>query len=228
MKNGTARKLAALAGAVSGALGAYIAVRPRFLHWGATDEERHRDLPGDDIVEDARYTATRAVTIEAPPEAVWPWLAQMGQTRGGFYSYEWLENLFGLNIHNADRVIPELQHLRPGDLVPLAPGNRLALQVETIEPPHTLVLRTPGNLADHLAEGHVIGTWTFAVEPLDEESSRLIVRWRSTYRRTALGAIANRYALEPVHFLMERKMLLGIKARAERAFLESGVAPHAA
>ena len=109
------------------------------LHWGATTEESREPLPGDELIHDAGLVATRAITIEAVPEAVWPWVVQIGADRGGFYSYDRLENLAGCNLRSADSVVPEWQHLAPGDLVRLHP--QVALTVASVEPNHSLVLR---------------------------------------------------------------------------------------
>ena len=107
------------------ALAAYrYVVQPWHKTWGATEEEAQKPLPGDEFVPDPAYMTTRAITIEAPPEDVWPWLVQVGQDRGGFYSYEWLENIFGLDIHNADEIISEWQNLEVGDIVRLGPTDR--------------------------------------------------------------------------------------------------------
>ena len=93
-------------------------VRERLLNWGATEAEVHAGLPGDELLDDADGVATRAITIDAPPSAVWPWIAQMGPgPRGGAYTYDWIENRFGLNMHSADRVLPEFQHPAPGDTI---------------------------------------------------------------------------------------------------------------
>ena len=171
----------------SGLIGAYLAVgRPLMLHWGSTCE----DLAAQ------RAQSTRAVTVEAPPEAVWPWLAQIGQDRGGFYSYEWLENLAGCEMHNADEVHPEWQRREPGELVPLHPLN--GLPVSRFEPGRVLALA---------------GWGTFELVPHGPGCTRLIARGEIP-RGTA--AVANTLLMEIPHFLMERKMLLGIKARAER------------
>ena len=172
----------------SGLIGAYLAVgRPLMLHWGATCED----------LADQRAQSTRAVTVDAPPEAVWPWLAQIGQDRGGFYSYEWLENLAGCEMHNADEVHPEWQRREPGELVPLHPLN--GLPVSRFEPGRVLGLA---------------GWGTFELVPHGPGCTRLIARGEIP-RGTA--AVANALLMEIPHFLMERKMLLGIKERAERA-----------
>jgi hypothetical protein len=116
-----------------------LVVHPWMLRWGATDAEVAKRLPGDELVPDPAYSTTRAVTVEAPAEAVWPWVAQVGQDRAGFYSYEWLEDLAGCRITNADRVHPEWQKRAVGDGVPLRPS--IALPVSHFEPGHALVLK---------------------------------------------------------------------------------------
>ncbi len=215
-------------------VGAYAAiVRPWFLSWGTHPSEVDRELPGDHLVERPRVLSTRAITIEAAVEQVWPWLAQMGQDRGGLYSYDWLENLAGCRIHNADWIVPEWQQLDQGDQVRLAPpdlGGGIALEVDTIDPPFALVLRSPGDRAAALAEGMPWASWAFVLVPLTPHRCRLAVRWRADYTPTVTGVLVNQLLVEPVHFLMERKMLLGIKERAERPAVPPAwlVPPHAA
>ncbi len=193
---------------------------PRMSSWGATTTEAAEVLPGDEIVGEPKYRTTHAVTVRAPVEQVWPWLVQLGQGRGGMYSYDWLENLAGLRMHSADRIVPELQQLAVGDVVRLVPEGTqpgLGFVVARLEPPHLLVLG-PGSTRQEAIEGHLpYPSWTFLLRPLDERSSRLVVRFQSDFEPTARGWLMNKYALEPVHFVMERKMLLGIKERAERA-----------
>jgi hypothetical protein len=174
-----------------------LAVRHWLLNWGSSPEERVRRLPGDELVESCAHQTTRAVTIDAPVKDVWPWLAQIGQDRGGFYSYAWLENLAGCRLRNADQVHPEWQHLEAGELVLLHPAS--GLELKRLEPNRALALA---------------GGWTFALEPLGDARTRLFARGHSSH---GLGARLYALLLELPHFLMERKMLLGIKARAERA-----------
>ena len=210
---------AVLAGAAA-LVGYATLVRPRILRWGASDQEAAERLPGDEVVTRPRYQTTHAVTINAPPSRVWPWLVQLGQGRGGLYSYDWLENLFGLGFRSADRILPELQHLQVGDQVWLAPRDSampLWYQVLDLQPPQTLVLGPHGDRQEALDQGLPWPTWTFVLRDLGNGSSRLIVRMRSDFTPTPLGLLANKYALEPVHFAMERRMLLGIKHRAEQA-----------
>jgi hypothetical protein len=142
-------------------------------------------LPGDGLVPRPVYETTRAVTIEAPPAAVWPWIVQMGQGRAGFYSYDWLENLFGLEIHNADRIHPEWQDLAPGDTVRLAPadqyGGRAVMRVVHLDPNRALVfgpaVETPEDLEAAATTG--AGTWAFVLNRRAHDQTRLIVRTRS-------------------------------------------------
>jgi hypothetical protein len=191
--------------AAGGAIGYVRAVRPWHLRWGATAEEATRRLPGDELVADPELDTTRATTIDAPIDEVWPWLAQTGQTRGGFYSYTWPENLVGCRMHNADRIVPEWQGTDAGDKVWLHP--RVALPVREVVPGRAIVLGD---------------TWTFVLEPIGEQTTRFLVRGRGHFRQPdlklpALNFVYWRLIFEPAHFIMERKMMLGIKERAERA-----------
>jgi hypothetical protein len=193
---------------------------PRMTSWGATPEEVAEPMPGDEVVGTPKYRTTHAVTVGAPPGRVWPWLAQMGQGRGGLYSYDWLENLVGLDMHSADRVVPELQDLAVGDQVRMVPEGTepdLSFTVLRVEPPHLLVLGPDAGKDQVLASGMPFPCWTFALRPDPAGGTRLVVRFQSDFEPTPLGWMMNKYALGPVHFAMERKMLLGIKERAEQA-----------
>src|SRR5512136_565862 len=131
---------ASVIGLAAGAVAIYTyVIRPWHLRWGTLDDEADRALPGDEWVPNARLCATHAVTIHAPLEQVWPWLVQIGQGRGGFYSYEFIENALGADIHNTDRILPEFQNLKMGDHVPLAQGG-FGVPVAILDAPHTLVL----------------------------------------------------------------------------------------
>jgi hypothetical protein len=185
-----------------GSLAIYCALlRRRILTWGATEAEAKSRLPGDDLLEDADDIATRAIEIRGPTSSVWPWLAQMGPSpRGGAYTYDWIENLLGLNMHSADSVLPEFQHPRVGDTIGYG-SNRMRL--ELVEPRHVLAWRSEdGNWA-----------WTFVLEPRDG-GTRLISRNR--FRLPTLAARIGMLPMEPASLVMERKMLLGIKQRAEK------------
>lgn len=186
-------------------------IRPWHLRWGATDAEVAGALPGDELVPEPAGDTTRAVTVNAPPEAIWPWLAQLGQAKGGFYSYERLENLLGCAIHNADRVVPAWQQVQPGDLVKLAPSPDAppAYVVARVEPGRALVLGHHLGLSSDPASPWS-DTWQFVIVPVDGQTSRLIVRSRSIAGTPPLNR-----ALEPGIFVMEQRMLRGIKERAE-------------
>jgi hypothetical protein len=171
---------------------------------GATDEEIGRALPGDEIVPPPAMATTHAITIDAPPEAVWPWLMQMGPGRGGVYTYDWIENLMGLDMHSADRIHPEWQDLAAGNEFHLSKSGP-PLRVEAIEPRRTLLLAMPDRT----------WSWVFFLEPAEGGRTRLIER-----NRMPVGRVKERLRLElmlPGAYLMERKMLRGIKTRAEQA-----------
>lgn len=192
----------------------YPAARWWFMRWGADLEEIEATLPGDELVPHPTTATTRAITIDAPPEAIWPWLVQMGQDRGGLYSYDWLESMLGLHFHNADRIVPEWQHLEVGDRIRLAPpsaGPDAAFTVVAIHPPRWIVT-TAGNPP-------IGATWVFVLHPIDAHRTRLIVRMRASLGLPALAEWFGMRVLEPVHFVMERKQLLRIKQRATRTAL---------
>jgi hypothetical protein len=197
-------------------------VRPWILHWGATATEVKEQLPGDELVDRPRYNATHAITIKASAASVWPWLVQIGQGRGGFYSYDWLENLVGCDIHNAERIVPEFQELKVGGPVRLAPPPAkegmpdFAFKVAIVEPEQALVIVTPGSFEENAGTSLPFASWAFILQPLDETTCRLIIRFRSSYHLSLGAFLINQAILEPIHFIMERKMLLGIKERAER------------
>jgi hypothetical protein len=220
--NGAAAALGGLATAAATAASVYwFLVRPWHLRWGASEEEVTRALPGDELVPDAKISSTHAVTIQASPAEVWPWLVQLGQGRGGFYSYDWIENAMGLDIHTADAVLPEYQHLKVGDTIPLAPDG-FGLPVILLEPEQMLVLcgdtRLGGATIPALKPGeYLAASWGFYLSGQADGTTRLAERWRAGYTPTALNTIFYRAFLEPGAFLMQRKMLLGIKARAEGA-----------
>lgn len=216
--------LTMLVTAAAGALGAYVAfIRPWHLRWGATDDEVACPLLGDSLIDKPRLQATHAVTVHAPPEAIWPWLVQMGQGRGGFYSYEGVERLLGLRAGNADRILPDLQELHAADELPVAP-NGAGLPVDIVVPYRTLVMHSdspiPARVAVMQAGYYRSVTWTFHLEPIDAENTRLIERWRADWEPTPMNTLVIRALLEPGAFIMERRMLLGIKARAEHAWAE--------
>lgn len=202
--------------AIGAAAAAYtLLARPRQLSWGATDHESHEPLRGDELIAHADLSATRAITIRASADQVWPWIAQLGQGRGGFYSYDFLENLAGCDMHSADRIVPEWQDVGVGDEVRLAPEAGLA--VATVEPGRTLVL------SGEMPMGSIASlcdfTWEFALRDEPDETTRLLVRERYAYTRPWARLIVE--PTEVVSFVMSQKMLRGIKARAERTAMPS-------
>ena len=187
--------------------------------WGASADEARLLLPGDELVAPPAAQVTRAVTINAPVEQVWPWVIQLGADRGGFYSYDWLENLFRLGIHSATRVVPEWQTRQIGDLVFANRGGTGGWYVMEVVPDSALVLKMADPKQGRPARRDAgLGwefLWTFAVRPLPDGRTRLLVRERTGFGRRLL-----RFLMAPVgvvSFLMTRKMLLGIKRRAEDA-----------
>jgi hypothetical protein len=208
---GRTRGIGRIAIAVAGALAGYVTfARARQLRWGATADEVTSVLPGDDILGDPDLVATRAIAIAAPPDAVWPWLVQLGQAHGGFYTYDVLENLAGCQIHNADHIVPRWQHLAAGDEVRLHP--QVALTVAVVDPGRALVLRGSVPLGDTPAPYDF--TWTFVVTGQRDGTARLIVRERYTYIRRGAALLVEPVAM--ISFLMSQKMLRGIRERAER------------
>jgi hypothetical protein len=180
-------------------------VRDWVLTWGATAEEAARPLPGDDLLDPADLVATRAIQIDASPSAIWPWLVQMGPGRAGAYTYDWIENLFGLNMHSADQIHPEWQDLNVGDVV-RSHDDRPGMRVEILEPERVLSNRSEAG----------DWVWTFVLVP-ENGSTRLISRNRIAMKGAAAGQHLGMLVMEPGSLVMERKMLLGIKQRAERS-----------
>ncbi len=199
-------------GMVAGVVALAIVALRRLWTFGATPSERARSLPGDELVPAPRIASTRAVRIDAPPDAIWPWLAQIGWQRAGWYSYDRLEQLAGVaefvdGPRSAWRIVPELQALAPGDAIRLGPEPMPAFPVAQVDPPRALVLGEEAG-----ADGVGV-SWAFVLEPLGD-STRLIARFRLTYS----PALANHLmwgASELAHMIMEQKMLRGIRQRAE-------------
>ena len=214
--------LAYIVVAIAAVLFVYIYIlRPWHLHWGATHLDRIAVLPGDALTPYASAVVTHAVNIDAPVESVWPWIAQLGQDRAGFYSYTFLENLAGCDMRNSYRIVPEWQQRAVGDTVwfatPKRYGGKARMIAAVVEPMQSLVLATPGDweLIRSGKEG-LDTTWTFALQRKGERSARLIARLRSAANISLFTRIVNFVFWEPAHFVMERKMLLTIKRLAER------------
>jgi hypothetical protein len=197
----SARSVHALGAICLAAVAYWRLLRRPILNWGATDAEAAARLPGDELLEEADGVSTRAITIDAPPSAVWPWIAQMGPSpRGGAYTYDWIENLLGLDMHSADRVLPEYQHPQVGDGFGYG-KNRM--RFELLEPERVLATRS--------ADGNWV--WTFV---LAENGGRTRLISRNRFRLPSLKDRLGMLPMEPGSLVMERKMLRGIKQRAER------------
>jgi hypothetical protein len=184
--------------------------RPWALNWGSSDEEIARSMPGDEVLEDPTFNATRAVTIEAKPEEIWPWIVQIGYRRAGFYSYDILDND---GIPSAERILPEYQDLEVGDLIPLTKSANV--RVTQLEPPKSMVLlfEVPGTWSS--------ATWVWGLYPENDSHTRLVTRLRANPRQ-----IRSQIFLDLGEIVMMRKCMLGIKARAEK--IQSGTQSTAA
>src|SRR5688572_30335128 len=180
-------------------------IRRWMSRWGATASDLKRVMAGDALLPDPMYSGTMAVTINALPEHIWPWLVQIGYRRGGLYSYDWLDRLFGyLDRPSSTRILPEFQHLAVGDRIPMGQGP--SWPVAVVERNRALVL-------DMRNMGGVDWVWQFALYRVDEKRTRLMSR--SCVRTRPLWARVATYMIEPAGFVMTRRMLLGIKQRAE-------------
>ena len=223
-RGGTVRRVSvAVAHAAAVAFVAWLTVvslsAPWHRFWGSTPEELAMDLPGDEPLDGPpTYWIQHAVSIDAPPDVVWPWLAQLGTDKGGFYSYAWLERLFGLDVRNASRIVEEWQDVETGGFVMATPpgylwfDEPLGWTLGLVEPNRVMVLELWG---------------AFVLEPIHPTArggTRLIVRTRSGGPPNLLGLAMSWFNLtvfEPAHFIMERQMLLGVKRRAEGTIRES-------
>jgi hypothetical protein len=203
-------------------VGALAATYRRIVHpwqerWGARDEELVASLPGDELIAEPAGQVTRAIEIAAPPEAVWPWVIQLGADRGGFYSYDRLENLFRLDIHSADRIVPEWQERAVGDLVHADAKGGNGWYVIDVRPPHALVLKMA-----NVKEGRPFRrdeppfmefTWAFVLESHGAGKTRLLVRERVAFGKRLARVVGSPVGL--ISFVMTQKMMRGIKTRAE-------------
>jgi len=182
----------------------WFTVRRWFSRWGTTSEELGRAMPGDTLISDPTDSATGALTVNTPPEDIWPWLVQMGTGRGGMYSYDWLDRLFGfLDRPSTTRILPEFQQLAVGDKIP---WGRDELTVSVLEPRRALAL----SLNAHGMEW----VWQFGLYPIDCQRTRLVVRGIERVPNTPLWWLAMR-VMEPAAFIMTRRFMVGVKERAE-------------
>jgi hypothetical protein len=200
------------AGLVAGALAAgyHFGWRRWLATWGATADEVDRPLPGDEVRSDADLVTTRAIAISAPPSSIWPWLVQMGSGRAGTYSYDWVENLLGLDMHSADVILPQFQNIALGDEFPLR-GRNGVMRITTLEPERSV--------AFCCMEGKWVSSYSLFPS---EKATRLVSRNRIALGQDcAASRMFSAMLLEPSWMLFERKMLIGIKDRAERHARES-------
>ncbi len=187
-------------------------IRRWMNQWGATPSDLSRVMAGDRLIADPTYSGTMAVTVNATPEHIWSWLVQIGYQRGGLYSYDWLDRLFGfLDRPSTARILPEFQHLAVGDEIPLGRGP--GWPVASMEPPRALVL-------DMRNMGSIDWVWQFGLYTVDEKQTRLVSRSR-VHARTIWAWLLTS-AIEPAGFIMTRRMLLGLKQRAEALAAASG------
>jgi hypothetical protein len=183
----------------------WLPIRRWMNRWGATSSDLARVMAGDALLVNPTYSGTTAITINASPEHIWPWLVQIGYQRGGLYSYDWLDCLFGyLDRPSATRILPEFQHLAVGERIPLGRGP--SWPVAVVEANRELVL-------DMRNLGGFDWVWQFGLYPVDENRTRLVSR--SRVRTKTVWARLGTYVIEPAGFLMTRRMLLGVKQRAE-------------
>ncbi|MBN2093210.1 hypothetical protein JW964_26540 [candidate division KSB1 bacterium] len=189
-------------------------VKPWYSKWGATEEELILAIPGDEIVSQPGWEYTQAITIRAPADQIWPWLVQIGQGRGGFYSFEFLENMIGCEIYNANQILPEFQNLQVVDnikLHPKAPG----IPVVIVESPRVLVA---GGINENQVDG---ASWSFLLREVDTQNTRVLARFRSSYSPTVFNIALNRLFVQPTSLFMQKRMLLGIQQRVEGTFRSS-------
>ena len=188
-------------GAAAGA--AFVTVcRPWHRRCGATDEEVAAAMPGDELLPIAEFNPTRAITIAARPEQIWPWIVQIGFNRAGFYAYDLLDNLAK---PSAERIIPDLQDPQVGDWIPMSPtiNDTTAFRVKAFEPNRWMLWSKPDS------------TWCWSLHSIDDERARLVCRIRAKYAWEKSTVILSLFLMELGDFLMSRRELLGIKRRAE-------------
>jgi hypothetical protein len=210
---GARRRLLAGGALLAVAAGYWFSVRSWFSRWGTTSEELTRTMPGDALIPNPTDMSMQAVTVDAPPEHIWPWLVQIGYRRGGLYSYDWLDRLFGfLDRPSATRVLPEFQQLAVGDKIPWD-GRGTEMAVGVVEPLHALALS--------YQVGGFMWVWQFGLYPLDAQRTRFVTRGTERVPNTLLWWLGMRI-MEPASFIMTRRFLLGVKERAEALRASAG------
>lgn len=212
------RRFLLTGGLLAAIAGVHLAlVRPWYLAWGTSETERAATYAGDELVPSGGTAVTRAVTIAAPRDRVWAWVAQTGQDRGGFFSYDLLENLVGCEMPRGDTLLPGRQAWSIGDTLWMYPREKAGgighMVLRALDPGRSLVFRgrAPGAGAAEPEDG----IWGFHLASLDTTTTRLVARGRGSATRSFGGIMFERLFFDPVHFMMERRMLLGIRALAE-------------
>jgi hypothetical protein len=205
MKNTTAFAIGTATYFAGLGLGYAVLLRKRFATWGATRDEAERPMPGDELLPNPDIRTTRSITIAAGPAAIWPWLVQIGPGRGGAYTYDWIENLLGLDMHSADEILPQFQHPALDDVITLgAKGPRM--RIDRLDPNRTLVFGSE--------DGHWVWSFNLYPEPAGTRLiSRNLISLTGSPPRTRFFT---RLVAEPGSLIMERKMLSGIRSRVER------------
>ena len=185
------------------------------LRWGTAGTEATDSLPGDEFVPEPKWSYTLGITVDASPEAIWPWIAQVGQGRGGFYTYQTLENMLGCRITNTTEILPDHQHPAVGEGIYIHPTSP-PLRIEIVDPPNALVLfGSPAEIGGEDSWG--VSTWQFVINPGPDGGSRLLTRGRYDHAPNCMSRFAfGRFPIEVITFVMSRKMMLEIKRLAER------------
>ncbi len=211
-----------IAGGLAAAGAYYFAIRPAMLKWGAAPAEIQQSFPGDNLISQPELMTTRAITIKAPADKVWPWMLQIGYQRGGFYSYDFLEEKAGLSgIQSAKAILPELQNIKEGDQILISPVT--PMDVAVLEPNRAMVLHmvmspfTAQPVEKTGASPWFDWSWAFVLEAPSSNVTRLVIRTRAAYSPRLLAPLVVAL-LDPVHYLMERRMLETIKQRVEATY----------
>jgi proline iminopeptidase len=212
-----ARKLSTLVGLA--AVGYTVAARPRILRWGATDEEVRQPYPGAEIIPGGKRGATTAVTIQAPPSEVWPWLVQTGCDRASWYSWDRLDNG---GVPSADRIHPEWQRISIGDHLSSKPDGSAWFEVAALEPQRFLALRASLDLRGHPFDSGTSrprhftdSVWCFLLKEIPGDSTRVVVSGYATGRPRPLLTIANLLFWEPAHLIMQTRQFANLRRRLE-------------
>jgi len=205
LRRGKKFLLTILAGAVFLSGFYFLIVRPWHTRWNCTGEDVSRVIAGDELVPHPTFITNRGISIQAKPDSIWPWLVQLGEGRGGFYSYDWIDHLLGFDINSADRILPQFQSPpQPGGIIPRG------MYIWAVKNDQYLVLGTPPSFAGFQT------TWALALFPQTDGSTKLISRLRIHYDRWSLPNLLIAAVLDPGQFIMEQKMLRTLKTLVER------------